>query len=272
MKLTVLMENEAGRPGLCAAFGLSLYLETGDRRILFDAGPDGGFVQNAQALGVDLGAVDLAVLSHSHFDHGDGLTAVFPRNASAPVYAHAPVFAPCFSQKPEGLRYIGVGPAVQQHWDRFVPVEGDLELGEGLWLFQANGHIHTEDPTRLKIRAGEDVVPDPFLHEHSLLVTRGEKAVVLAGCAHRGIVNIVRRAQERLGRAPDAVVGGFHLMDLDPGDPAAPALLDRIGGALSSGDTVYYTGHCTGGYAFSHLSRLLGPRLVRVRAGSVIDL
>lgn len=271
MKLTVLMENEALRPEFCCAFGLSLYVETGAHRILFDAGPDGSFVQNARTLGVDLRAVTEAVLSHGHYDHGDGLAAFLEENDSAPVYARTPLFPPCFSQREDGPHYIGVAPNLQAHRARFVPVEGDRELDEGLWLFRSTGNFPTL-PSRLKVKSGAELVPDPFSHEHSLLITQGERAVVLAGCSHRGIVNIVRRAEERLGRAPDAVVGGFHLMDADSEDPAARALLDRTGAELARGNTVYYTGHCTGDYAFRRLAPLLGDRLHRIRAGSVLEL
>ena len=88
MKITVLLENTACRADLCAAHGLSLYIEACGRRVLFDMGPDEGFLQNAGSLGVDLTAVDLAVLSHGHDDHGGGLAAFCRVNPTAPVYVH----------------------------------------------------------------------------------------------------------------------------------------------------------------------------------------
>ena len=70
MKLVTLMENTTCREDLCCEHGLSLYLETGDHKILFDAGQSGAFAENAEKLGVNLQNVDFAVLSHGHYDHG----------------------------------------------------------------------------------------------------------------------------------------------------------------------------------------------------------
>ena len=78
MKIVTLLENTSRRPGLTAARGLSLYAETAERKVLFDMGPDEAFLENARALGVDLAAVDTAVLSHGHSDHGGGLSPCRP--------------------------------------------------------------------------------------------------------------------------------------------------------------------------------------------------
>ena len=86
MKIITLLENTSSRPGLAAARGLSLYLEAAGRRVLFDMGPDASFLENARALGVDLSAVDTAVLSHGHSDHGGGLAAFCAINARAGIY------------------------------------------------------------------------------------------------------------------------------------------------------------------------------------------
>ena len=86
MKIVTLLENTARRPGLAAARGLSLYVETDRRKVLFDMGPDASFLDNARALGIDLAAVDAAVLSHGHSDHGGGLAAFCAVNRGASIY------------------------------------------------------------------------------------------------------------------------------------------------------------------------------------------
>ena len=85
LRITVLMENTA-REGLEAEHGLSFFLEYRGRRFLLDAGSSGRFADNAQKLGVDLDGVELAALSHGHYDHADGLRAFFALNDRAPVY------------------------------------------------------------------------------------------------------------------------------------------------------------------------------------------
>ena len=76
--------------------------------------------------------------------------------------------------------------------------------------------------------------PDGFRHEQDLLIRAEGKAVLICGCAHRGVVNIRARAAALLGRMPDAVIGGFHLFELTAG-PAADALIDDTGRALLGG-------------------------------------
>ena len=73
MKIVTLIENTACRDDVRPEHGLSLYIETGRHKILFDAGQTDRFAENARALGVDLSQVDIAILSHGHYDHGGGL-------------------------------------------------------------------------------------------------------------------------------------------------------------------------------------------------------
>ena len=96
--------------------------------------------------------------------------------------------------------------------------------------------------------------------------------MLIAGCAHRGIVNILRTGAERLGRRPDLTFGGFHLFQLTEGDPNADRLIDMTGKALLEGETVYYTGHCTGDYAYKRLKEILGDRLQRMSGGVTVTI
>ena len=91
--MTVLLENTACDDALRHAHGLSLYFDTGRTKLLFDMGPDGAFAANAEALGVDLAAVDAAVLSHGHYDHGGGLRTFLTQNSRARVLVHEGAFA-----------------------------------------------------------------------------------------------------------------------------------------------------------------------------------
>lgn len=100
VKVVTLLENAACREGLASAHGLSLYLETPRHRILFDMGPDGAFAENAAALGVDLKSVDLAVLSHGHYDHGGGLAAFCRCNDTARIYIRRDAFGEFLSADP----------------------------------------------------------------------------------------------------------------------------------------------------------------------------
>ena len=114
MKITALVENTvpedlAAQLGLGKEHGLSLYIEACGHKILFDMGQSGLFARNAAALGVDLAAVDLAVLSHGHYDHGGGLARFLELNSTAPVYLNEHAFEPHYHG---AERYIGLDPAL----------------------------------------------------------------------------------------------------------------------------------------------------------------
>ena len=107
MKITVLVEN-TGTDAVRGAHGLSLYVETAEHRLLFDFGPDGELLkENAAALGIDLAAVDVAILSHGHDDHAGGLKAFLETNDRAKVCAHRLAFLPHYSIRDGVLKEIG---------------------------------------------------------------------------------------------------------------------------------------------------------------------
>lgn len=275
MKIITLLENTAAREDLCAARGLSLYVETAAHKILFDMGPDASFLDNAAALGVDLSAVDTAVLSHGHSDHGGGLEAFCEANQKAAVYLRRAALEPYFAVLPgQSPGYIGLPRMLAALSERFTFTGSCEELDGGLTLFsdvEDDKSLRAVAP-KLQEKTGEGFRPDRFSHEQHLLVEEGGKAVLLAGCGHLGIVNTLRAAKRHLGRMPDAVFGGFHLFELEPGAPESERLIAATAGALSEGNTVYYTGHCTGDWAYDRLKETLGDRLRPMHGGTAAEL
>lgn len=275
MKIITLLENGACDAALGSAHGLSLYIETPKHRILFDMGPDEQFLSNAEKLGVDLREVDLAILSHGHYDHGGGLEAFCKRNPTAKIYLRKGAFGEYVAlEEDESLRYIGLDPALQKYADRLVFTDESLRLDDELLLFSAVPDTYgaLSASGKLKERQGENLLQDRFLHEQDLLITAEGKTVLVSGCSHRGIVNILRSARALASGEIDDMIGGFHLFQLEEGDPAADRLIEMIGTALLAGETVYYTGHCTGDYAYEKLKSILGGRLHRVMGGTELEL
>jgi len=83
MKIITLLENTSLQPELTSKQGLSLYIETSHKKILFDTGPDQTFIENAKKLKIDLSTIDLVFLSHGHYDHGGGIPAFQKLNKTA---------------------------------------------------------------------------------------------------------------------------------------------------------------------------------------------
>ena len=260
MKLWTLLENTACRQDLTAAHGLSLYLETGGHRILFDMGPSAAFRQNGDVLGIDPAAVDLAILSHGHDDHGGGMAEFLRCNAGAPLYVHGQAFRPHYNRVG---KYIGLDPALRNH-PRLIFTEDSCHLAAGLDLYTCNDRVpaYPVDHRGLQALVGDRLEPDDFCHEQYLLVQEQGKRILISGCSHKGVCNLVHWFR------PDILVGGFHLKDKDPADPSLPVLAEN----LLRYDTVYYTGHCTGSAQYHRLKEMMGHRLQSFSTGTVLEL
>ena len=261
MRIVTLIENTACREDLASEHGLSLYIEAAGRRILFDAGQSGAFADNAQKLGVDLSRVELAMLSHGHYDHGGGLTRFLEENEAAPVYLHPDCFTPHYNGTE---KYIGLDPELRRSGrlifagDRHVIAPGlEVRTCGGL-----SGSFPGDSAGLLALEEGR-LVPDAFRHEQVLLIREGDRCFCISGCSHRGVVNIVRWF------APDVLVGGFHFMKLDP-EGAGRKKLEAAAAALLEQRTVYYTGHCTGIAQYAFLKQRMGDRLHSLSAGTEI--
>lgn len=274
MRVVTLLENTAQDSRLRTGHGLSLWLETDRHRVLFDMGPNASFVENAKTLGIDLRQADLAVLSHGHYDHGGGLEAFCRLNDHATVYLREDAFGDFYAQSGEELRYIGLDPALKALEERFCRIGTEQVIDSQLTLFSTvRDTMGALAASRgLKEQTAQGLRPDGFSHEQNLLVEAEGKTVLFAGCAHMGIVNILEEAKARLGRLPDMVFGGFHFFQLDPEDPASGRLVDQVGQRLLAGSTVYYTGHCTGEFAYERLRGILGERLRRMSGGVIAEI
>lgn len=263
MKLLTLTENTSCREDLTPQHGLSLYIETGSRRVLFDSGQSRVLLDNAEALGVALSTVDTAVLSHGHYDHGGGLPAFLEVNRQAPVYVSDRAFG-AFYHGPE--RYVGLDPVLRGN-PRLIPVGTKTSLGDGLTLIPAR-EVPTPHPIRsfgLEVREQEGLRPDDFVHEQYLLLEEQGKTILFSGCSHRGILNIAEYFR------PDVLIGGFHFMDLDPEGDGRQSLQEAAE-ALLALPTRYYTCHCTGVAQYEFLKTIMGDRLSYLSAGSGLEL
>jgi 7,8-dihydropterin-6-yl-methyl-4-(beta-D-ribofuranosyl)aminobenzene 5'-phosphate synthase len=282
MKVTALIENELddGHDGLQPEFGLSLYIETEDHRVVFDTGASGAFADNAAALGIDLAAVDLAVLSHQHFDHGGGLERFVEANARAPIYLrNCPVENRFFTALAIVRRPIGLdADLVARTPERFRFVSEDTEIEPGVWVLTniASAHPRPRGNRRLHVERGGELVPDPFDHELVLVIRESNGIGVFSGCSHSGILNMVDAAANRFPDSPiKAVFGGFHLIGI-PGlgtmaasrrevEDIGRMIMDRVDGPV-------FTGHCTGGKGFRILGSVMGDSLRSFSTGASIEV
>ena len=273
MKITALVENTTNNPALGTQHGLSFYIEANGRKILFDMGECGLFLRNAEKLGIDISAVDLAIISHGHSDHGGGLGAFLSHNENAPVYLNRRAFGHYYTKRMQMPVYIGLDQELERS-RRMIFVDDFTELGNGLTLFSGVTGREYASPSnaRLFMRKGQRMEPDDSLHEQDLLIQEDGKAVLIGGCAHCGIVNFLEHAKAVLGRSPDIVVSGFHLYESGLSMKEESKFVGSVAKRLRQEPTHYYTCHCTGQRPFEVMKEDLGQQLQYIAAGDTVVL
>lgn len=258
MKIVSLLENTTNNPALQAEHGLSLYIETERYKILFDMGQTDAFAANAEKLHIHLADVDIAILSHGHYDHGGGLAEFLKINQKAAVYVQKDAFLPHYNGTE---KYIGLNPALEKH-PRIVFTDKDISLGNGLTLLSSRNHpIHRVFSSfGLTEKTENRYIPDDFRHEQYLLMEENGQKILLSGCSHQGILNIMKWF------SPDVLIGGFHFSKM----PLDGELL-RMVHDLNAYETTYYTCHCTGETQFSFM-KVHMPNLFYLSCGEQILL
>ena len=244
MRLTTLLENRASRPGLCAEHGLSVLVENGQDRLLFDTGQTGCLIHNATALGVDLTQIETVVLSHGHYDHAGGLLPLCDYTRPV-VYAHPEIFRRRYADRDGNRRYIGIEPRgrYEQRGVTFALRDRPVEVITGVHTtgFESmatsfeqvdKGFVYETDNGYEK-----DEVPDDL----SLVLRTAKGLFIVLGCAHRGMINIIRQAEEQFGERVFGFMGGTHL------GPAEKEQVQRTIEALHTMDLeIVAPLHCTG--------------------------
>ena len=137
MIIKTLVEDTTDSPLLESEHGLSIYIEANDKKILFDTGAGSLFLQNAYKMGVRIKDVDVAVISHGHYDHGGGLQAFLEENEKACVYIHKKAFDRYFSKMRGGNAVnAGIDPSLKSH-ERLRLTDGNLLIDEETELFSS---------------------------------------------------------------------------------------------------------------------------------------
>ncbi len=222
MKLTVIMDNHGSeQKSLTAEHGLSFLLDTEKSRILFDFGAGAVAYENAVKLNIDSKTVDYAIGSHGHYDHAGGYPCFVQNGLKVPFYTGEGYFEEQYAFDGMKATYLGCGFdedwMTQQHLEHRV-CKDLLTLEEGCYLV-GNFKRHYEFETihkRFVLRKNGRWEQDLFEDEICLVLNRPEGLVVVVGCSHPGILNILSTVQEKFQRPIQAVFGGTHLVEADP--------------------------------------------------------
>lgn len=265
MKITVLIENLAYREDLIAEHGLSVHIDTGNKKILFDTGQTSAFADNANKLGINLSDVDYLVISHGHYDHTGGLNKFLAVNPKAEIF----ISQRALNKKYKDSTYIGVPPDIDFPADRTSFVEKPISLTKNLYIL---GDIKPSKITDTHFNGfyeqhHSEIIPDVFKDELVICLVTDEGIHIVSGCSHNGITNIHLTAKNYFAKPVISLIGGFHLVH---------SSIDQIKELAEYFDSVnlksIYTGHCTGVNNYYLLKEYSKALVEYIHTGSVIDL
>lgn len=270
MRIVCLVENTQGASDCLFEHGLCVYVETEQHKLLVDCGATDAFMKNAEMLGIDLNEVDTVILSHGHYDHSGGILPFAQMNPSAPIYMQQTAGGEYYSIREEGETYIGIDKEILK-LPQLVCVDGDMEMDEELFLFSGitGRRFPAKSNQRLKRKEGDALLQDDFRHEQCLVVEQDGKHILLSGCAHNGILNILDRYREIYGDEPDVVISGFHMMQKEYSEEDIENVRS-IARELVTMKTVFYSGHCTGQEAYAVMKEIMGDKLRAIHSGDQV--
>lgn len=278
MKLTALIENKA-QDNLVGEHGLAVHIDYKGKQYLLDTGASDKFLNNADSLGINLSDINTSVLSHCHYDHSGGYHGLFAKNTKAKVYLQKASKELYYVKVGFIKKYIGIPKGILNTYsDRFVYVDGDYQLDEGVWLIshKTDGLATKGKRAHMYRKAVGGAVADDFQHEQSLVFAAEDGLVILNSCSHGGIDNIVDEVKRALpGKEVLAVIGGFHLMGMR-GTSSMGVKSEEVRNLarrlISQKVKYIFTGHCTGNPAFMILKEELGEKLQYFSTGTVLEL
>ena len=222
IRITALMDNRSSENKmLINEHGLSYLIESTTARLLFDCGGSGHTLDNAHRLGLSLKDLDGVVLSHSHYDHAAGYRDLVEAGLGSTVLYTGPGF---FEKKFafDGVRYTDLSAGfdesfLTEHGITREETAGLKKIADGIWLVSGFPRQYDFEtiPGRFVRQTAEGFMTDDFGDEQCIVLEQEDHLIVLVGCSHPGILNMVSEVRRQFGKPVQAVYGGTHLVEAD---------------------------------------------------------
>ncbi len=276
IKLITLIENNVdSKKNLINEHGLSIYIEAYGKKILFDTGKSNAFFKNANSLGINLNSLDYVVLSHGHYDHGGGFRDLVKEVKNNYKLLVGKGF---FNKKYEFLedntyKFLGVPFDEEFITDNNIEltyIKNDIYyIDENIMIFtnfeRKNSFEYLNKKFCLKNNTGLGYYVDEFNDEIVLGIKTNEGLILVIGCSHRGIVNILESIMKKTNMKIFKVIGGTHLVN---------AKNDRINKTIEFlreySINYLYMCHCTGDNAIKKLKDEFKSSLIYNNTGNTI--
>ncbi len=236
LSLTIVYDNNPFREGLETRWGFSCFIDGTERSILFDVGGEGPvLLKNMAILKIDPSDVDVIVLSHIHYDHIGGLSSFLEKNSKVTVYM------------PNSFPF-SVKDAVKSVGAKLIGVKGPVKISTNVFSTGELGN---------------------WIKEESLIIKTKLGLIIITGCAHPGVVNIVKKAKVMFGSVSRVymVLGGFHLCWMN-----GFQIRGIVNGLKKEGVKKVAPCHCSGNLARKIFKKVYGNGCILVGAGKRFEL
>ncbi len=276
-KITILCENTIGARIGSGEHGFSAFIEMGKKSFLFDTGSGRFIAENAFTFGKDLRNIEKIFLSHAHYDHTGGLPEVLKIKGEVEVHAHPNLFFDriALPKEKSGERTLYMGIPYQRTYLEILGAQFKMnrqfiEVEEGVFLtgeVPRKSTFEKLDPRyQIKLRKGYSI--DTFSDDQSLILNTRRGLVIIFGCAHAGMINIIHHAMKKTGKDHIyGLIGGTHLGFLGP---------ERLEASISALKefSIGFIGvsHCTGLGACIRLSQEFAGRFRTGHVGAVFEV
>jgi len=279
MRITVLAADSVCKTNTMnvkSEYGLSLYIEFDERKILFDTGQSDLFIHNAEKMSIDLSQVDYLVISHGHFDHGGALKHFLKINKKAKIFLHKNAANKLYT-KIIGLipYYMSPGQKIIAQKSRIYFIDEDTQIDDKIILLEGIPEVFPQPEANKLLfeKTKNRFIADKFNHELAMLLIENDEIVLFSGCSHSGIINMIEEVKLfSKNMRIKATFGGFHINNPISKKNEGPEYIDKLTEALDETDPLFYTGHCTGENNFRYIKGWMCRKIQTMKTGEIIDV
>jgi 7,8-dihydropterin-6-yl-methyl-4-(beta-D-ribofuranosyl)aminobenzene 5'-phosphate synthase len=273
-KCTILLENTHSELlSTKTEHGLSILIETDKNKYLFDMGSTGIFEYNARLMNINLKDIKTVILSHSHYDHCSGLLSFLDNHSIDNIYVGQDFFKEKYALNDSTITYLGCGFDKKYLQDKSVKIneinKDVYKLEESLYIV-TNFKQHYEHeiiPSRFVNGNLETLTKDNFIDEIALVKETETGLTLIVGCAHRGILSIIKSVNSMFDKNIDTVIGGVHLNAVDE-----ERIISTSKELLNLGIKKTYFLHCSGKQITNQLKKEKNIEANYVATGDIILL